>query len=194
MLLLLTSQVFPFSPAAPLRADSAHHANPRGDDLFALVTHLLPRPSPHFRIHCSVTTFDSGCDGQVSIGPSSEPRRIPVSMVTIGLRNTGYSVNIRKNWKQEEMSSYLCELRSATTVTCPLATMRVSSAYHLTRKDVWLQGSGGSYRAVLAAIRISELPNQENRRNGYRKPAQWINCWGWRSREPAHSWGCLGSR
>jgi hypothetical protein len=104
---------------------------------FAGIVASLPVISFHY-----VTVYVSGCDGQVSIGLSSEPRRIPVSTLTIEIRNTGYSVNTRRNWKQEELSSYFCELRSATTVTYPLATMRVSSAYRLTRKDVSLTGIG----------------------------------------------------
>ena len=75
-----------------------------------------------------LTTYVSGCDGRVSIGPSSGPERAPAALVTVGLRNTGYSVNIRWSWNQKPGSSSRCGLEPATTLSYPLATMKVSSS------------------------------------------------------------------
>jgi hypothetical protein len=65
-----------------------------------------------------------------------------VALVTVELRDTGYSVNIRRNWNQEPTSSHLCDRRPATALTYPLATMRVSSAYRPTWQGVSLPGIG----------------------------------------------------
>jgi hypothetical protein len=74
-----------------------------------------------------LTTYVSGCDGRVSIGPSSGPERNPAALVTVGFRNTGYSVNIRWSWNQKPSSSSRCR-QPATTLSYPLATMKVSSS------------------------------------------------------------------
>jgi hypothetical protein len=89
-----------------------------------------------------LTTYVSGCDGRVSIGTSSKMERIPAALVMLGLRNTEYSVNIRRNWNQKPTSSYLCELKPATTLTYPVATMRVFSAYRPTWQGAALTGIG----------------------------------------------------
>jgi hypothetical protein len=76
-----------------------------------------------------LTTYVSGCDGRVSIGPSSGPERAPAALVTVELRSTGYSVNIRWSWNQKPSSASRCGLEPATaTLSYPLATMKVSSS------------------------------------------------------------------
>jgi hypothetical protein len=112
------------------------------------ITRLGSPPSPSTSLPVVpfqyLTTFVSECDGRVSIGPSSKTERIPVGLVTLGLTDTGYSVNIRRNWNQEPTSSHLCDPRPATPLTYPLATMRVSSAYRPTWQGVSLTGLGTS--------------------------------------------------
>jgi hypothetical protein len=78
-----------------------------------------------------LATYVSGCDGRVSIGPSSGPERTPAALVTVGLRSTGYSVNIRWSWNQKPSSSSWCGLMPGTTLSYPLATMKVSVSFPL---------------------------------------------------------------
>jgi len=89
-------------------------------------------PSPSISVPVTpfqyLTTYVSGCDGRVSIGPSSGPERAPAALVTVGLRSTGYSVNMRWSWNQKPSSSSSCGLEPATTLSYPLATMKVSSS------------------------------------------------------------------
>jgi hypothetical protein len=75
-----------------------------------------------------LTTYVSGCDGRVSIGPSLGPGRTPAALVTVGLRSTGYSVKIRWSWNQKPSSSSRCGPKPSTTLSYPLATMKVSSS------------------------------------------------------------------
>jgi len=100
-----------------------------------------------------LTTYVSACDGRVSIGPSSGPERTPAALVTLGLRGTGYSVKIRWNWKQKLESPCSPRRRPATSLTYPLATMKVSSASQPTWQGVSLPRLGRLHRPVLPAIR-----------------------------------------
>jgi len=75
-----------------------------------------------------LTTYVSGCDGRVLIGPSLGPERTPAALVAVGLRSTGYSVKIRWSWNQKPSSSSRCGLKPSTTLSYPLATMKVSSS------------------------------------------------------------------
>jgi hypothetical protein len=74
-----------------------------------------------------LTTYVSGCDGRVSIGPGSGQERTPAALVRLGLRSTKFNANIQRSWKQSPLRSCSLAPRQATILTYPVATLKVYS-------------------------------------------------------------------
>ena len=73
-----------------------------------------------------LTMYVSACDGQVSSGPSLGVERTPAALVALA-SSTRYNASIRWSSNQKRNSSCRFEPRPATTLTYPVATMRIYS-------------------------------------------------------------------